>query len=57
MIQMIPKMIICGMYGTGKTIVIEFGVQRILETISSPWPFIYLVAWKESKLLMERFRQ
>ena len=53
--KMVPKMIIRGMYGTGKTVVIEFVVQRILETISSP--YIYLVAWEESKLLMDRFRQ
>ena len=52
--KVIPKMIICGMYGTGKTVVIEFLMQRILETISSP--YIYLVAWEESKLLMDRFR-
>ena len=54
-LKMIPKMIICGMYGTGKTVVIEFIVQRVLETISNP--YIYLVAWEESRLLMERFRQ
>ena len=49
------KMIICGMYGTGKTVVIEFVVQKILETINNP--HIYLVAWEESHLLMDRFNK
>ena len=51
----IPKMIIRGMYGAGKTVVLEYVIQKVRETVNNP--YIYLVAWEESKLLMARFRE